>query len=777
MDRVIATAKDYRELSDKDLQHKTIEFREALASGQTLEQLIVPAYATVVEADRRILGLTPFPVQILGAIVMQYGNIAEMKTGEGKTLTATMPMYLNGLTGPGNFLITANSYLANRDAENLGRVYRFLGLTVMAGSAKAGQDDKDLDKDAIYASDIVYTTNSTLGFDYLIDNLAASQDEQHMRGFKFALIDEIDAVLLDMAQTPLIISGAPRVQSNLFESADQMITLLQKDEDLKLSDDTKKVWFTEQGMAKMTAFFDVGDLLSEANRDLYRHLVMALQAHYLYRRNRDYVIEDGEVALLDVANGRTLDGMRLEAGLHQAIEAKEGVKLTNQTRAMASVTYQNLFRMFPKLAGMTGTALTDADELRETYNVSVIPIPTNKPSIRIDQPDKLFVTNEQKIYASVEAVEAAHKIGRPVLIETGSVSMSNLYSRVLLQRGIVHTLLNARSAPKEAWIVREAGQPGAVTVATSMAGRGTDIALGEGVEAMGGLLVIGTERMTSARIDNQLRGRAGRQGEPGETAFFVSLEDKVVLENAPKRIGRFRQRYEATHEDTAMTEPLTKRRYRRVIQKSQATAEKNERGQRFQTLQFDEVFRLQRDAIYRTRDELMDATDLSSLIESLFERVAAAQAPKAPREHTAALIDFVVNHIDYEYTADALLAQIDRNATKKSVQSLLVTLMQKQLTKQHQQLPDESQFLYFQKLVILKAIDVAWVEQVDNLQQLRNITSNRSKAQRDPVYEYQKEAQRSFDLMKADIADKAVRNLMLSQMVNNIDGTVEVTYP
>ncbi|WP_057894766.1 accessory Sec system translocase SecA2 [Lacticaseibacillus brantae] len=776
-DRIMETAKSYQDLSDKQLQHKTIEFRQALAEGQTLEQLIVPAYATVIEADRRLLGMTPFPVQILGAVAMEFGNVAEMKTGEGKTLTATMPMYLNGLAGSGNFLVTANSYLATRDAKNLGRVYRFLGLTIMAGSADAGEDDKDLDKDAIYGSDIVYITNSTLGFDYLIDNLAATKEEQHMQGFRFALIDEIDAVLLDMAQTPLIISGAPRVQSNLFESADHMITLLEKGTDIKVSDDTKNAWFTPEGMAKMEDFFDVGDLLKEDNRELYRHLVLALKAHYLNHRNRDYVVQDDEVMLLDVSNGRALEGMKLEAGLHQAIEAKEGVKLSDQTRAMASVTYQNLFRMFDKLAGMTGTAMTDREELRDTYNLNVVEIPTNKPSIRIDQPDKLYITNEQKIYASVDAVEEAHKVGRPVLIETGSVSMSNLYSRVLLERGIVHNLLNARSAVKEAWIVREAGQLGAVTVATSMAGRGTDISLGKGVEELGGLLVIGTERMGSARVDNQLRGRAGRQGQPGETKFFVSLEDQVVLQNAPKKIGKFREKYEATHEMSPEAEPLQKRRYRRVIQRAQASSEKGDRSNRFQTLQFDEVFRLQRDSIYRTRDEVMAADDLSRVINNLFQRVSEAHAPKNAIECMPELIDYVVNNIDYQYTVGQLSELIKRGSSLKQTRAILRQLMEDKLTKQHEQLPDEGQFLYFQKLVILKAIDVAWIEQVDNLQELKNITSDRSRAQRDPIFEYQKEAQRSYAVMRDDVADKAVRNLLMSQMVTNPDGTVEVTYP
>lgn len=512
----------YKKMGDEELRHQTVLFRERLQNGASLRSLLVEAYAVVREATSRVLKMRPFPVQVLGAVAMEYNNIVEMKTGEGKTLTATMPMYLHGLTGPGNFLITTNGYLANRDAEQMGKVYRWLGLTVKAGVPEPGHEGEDRDREKIYQADIVYTTNSSLGFDYLFDNLAADPSDQYLRKLNFALIDEADAVLLDSAQTPLIIAGIPRVHSNFYGSAERMITMLREKEDYELSVDRKSVWFTPEGIERMQHYFGVDDLLGKKWYELYRHLVLALKAHFIYKRDRDYVVDHNEVLLVDLDNGRELIGMKMQGGQHQAIEAKEHVPVTDEMRTMASVTYQNLFRMFGQLAGMTGTAATDAAEFMEVYRLAVYQVATNKKMIRRDLPDELYITQAAKLIASLNTVREAHQNQQPLLIETGSLSLSNLYSRLLLREKIPHSLLNARSASKEAKIVAEAGQLGAVTVATSMAGRGTDIKLGKGVKDKGGLLVLGTERMNNKRVDNQLRGRAGRQGDPGSSIFYTS---------------------------------------------------------------------------------------------------------------------------------------------------------------------------------------------------------------------------------------------------------------
>ena len=487
--KILALEQTYHALSDDQLRLKTETLRNRLADGASLDSILVEAYAAIREADYRVLGLKPFETQVLGAVVLHYGSVAQMNTGEGKSLTATMPLYLNGLTGPGNFLVTVNNYLANRDAEEIGKVYEWMGLTCASG---VSVNDEELDKQIIYKNDIVYTTNSELGFDYLTDNLVDNINKKKLNSLRFALVDEVDSVLLDLAQTPLVISGAPRVQSNLFVSTDRIVKSLKRDIDFEFSEDLKDVWFTKKGIEHLEKYLGIHGLISAKWADFYRHLVLALKANHIMKRNQDYVVTNGEVLLLDSENGRALTGMKLEAGIHQSIEAKESVELSDQTRAMASITLQNFFKMFQKLSGMTGTAKSSAREFLEVYNLPVLKIPTHKPNIRIDHPDVVFATMDEKIEATVRMVEDAYKIKRPVLLKTGSLSLSRLYSRVLLEHGIVHNVLNAQSESKEAMIVADAGKPGAITVATSMAGRGTDIKLGEGVKEKRGLLVIGT---------------------------------------------------------------------------------------------------------------------------------------------------------------------------------------------------------------------------------------------------------------------------------------------
>ena len=758
-----------REFSDTQLQAQTQVLRDQLAAGASLRHILVEAYATVCEADRRVLGLQPYRVQVLGAVAMEYENIVEMRTGEGKTLTATMPMYLHGLTGPGNFLITANGYLANRDAAEMGRVYEWLGVSVVSGVAPDGDEQNERDKKAIYAADIVYTTNSGLGFDYLFNNLAATEADQYLQGFHFALLDEVDAILLDDAATPLIVSGVPRVQSNLYGSTDKMVKLLVEDEDYKVSEDKKNVWFTEPGIAHMQSFFGVDDLLGPKWADLYRHLILALRANVLMTAGRNYMVTDGEVKLLDRANGRELPGMKMQAGMHQAVEAKEHVKITQEQRSMASVTYQNLFRMFDQLAGMTGTARTDKEEFQEIYHLSVFQVPTNKPTIREDKPDRLFITNQAKLEATLAEVHAAHDAGRPILIETGSLTLSKLYSTLLLREHLAHNLLNARSSAKEARIVAEAGQPGAITVATSMAGRGTDIRLGEGVAEKGGLLVLGTERMDNPRVDNQLRGRAGRQGDPGESRFYTSLEDTIVQEQAPQRIARYRFK----HADRPKQELPRHGRFSKVIDHAQRKLQASQRSARFETLQYGEVFRIQRDAVYAERDKIMAATDLSDIIAQVFSHSATNFVAAHPKQTTADVLGYVFRYIDGDFDTDPLAYQRMRG----NAAPVLQELMQERLEHQHKQFKAEDQWAYFLRLALLKAIDTSWIEQVDNLQSLRTITANRSLAQHNPIYEYQTEAQRSFGQMKLALYDKCVEYLLQSSFSWQKNGEIQVNFP
>lgn len=759
----------YKKMGDEELRHQTVLFRERLQNGASLRSLLVEAYAVVREATSRVLKMRPFPVQVLGAVAMEYNNIVEMKTGEGKTLTATMPMYLHGLTGPGNFLITTNGYLANRDAEQMGKVYRWLGLTVKAGVPEPGHEGEDRDREKIYQADIVYTTNSSLGFDYLFDNLAADPSDQYLLKLNFALIDEADAVLLDSAQTPLIIAGIPRVHSNFYGSAERMITMLREKEDYELSVDRKSVWFTPEGIERMQHYFGVDDLLGKKWYELYRHLVLALKAHFIYKRDRDYVVDHNEVLLVDLDNGRELIGMKMQGGQHQAIEAKEHVPVTDEMRTMASVTYQNLFRMFGQLAGMTGTAATDAAEFMEVYRLAVYQVATNKKMIRRDLPDELYITQAAKLIASLNTVHEAHQNQQPLLIETGSLSLSNLYSRLLLREKIPHSLLNARSASKEAKIVAEAGQLGAVTVATSMAGRGTDIKLGKGVKDKGGLLVLGTERMNNKRVDNQLRGRAGRQGDPGSSIFYTSLEDRIVIQNSPKWV----RKYAYQHANIKKQHLSRHGRFRKVIDRAQDQVSNNGRSARFSTLQYGEVFRAQRDNVYATRDKIMVAKSLDRVIQGVFKQVGERYVQEHRDGDIPDFLDFVYTNIDRDFLPQAITERPELIHSS----TYLVKLMTDQFAKKRAFLTDDKQWHFFHRVTVLKTIDSAWIDQVDNLQALQAVTMNRTSNGRDPLYEYQKETRRTFKKMKQAMNIGITRNLLCSDLVLNPDGSVEIQFP
>lgn len=761
--------KDLKHFSDARLKQQTERLRDQLKNGAKLDSLIVEAYATVCEADRRVLGLSPYYTQILGAVVLNYGNIAEMKTGEGKTLTATMPMYLHGLVGKGAFLITANSYLAKRDAEDIGKVYRWLGLTIASGVPEDDGDDESRDLKKIYSSDIVYTTHSNLGFDYLFDNLATKPENQYIKHLNFALIDEIDSILLDQAQTPLIVSGAPNVQSNLYQLCENMIQQLDEKIDFKKSEDGKKVWFTETGIKNLEEYSGVPDLLAPKAHELYQHLNLALKAKCLFVRNRSYVVENNEIVLLDKMNGRKLYGTKLQSGLHQALEAKEHVKISDDSRALASITYQNLFRLFTRLSGMTGTAKTDADEFRETYHLNTFVIPTNEKIIRKDHADQIYATNEDKIKASLQEVQRMREQHRPVLIETGSVSMSKLYSHILLSLGIPHNILNANSAPKESRIIAEAGKTNSITVATSMAGRGTDIKLSDQAIKNGGLFVVGTERMSSLRIDNQLRGRAGRQGEPGDTKFYVSLEDKIVTENAPKWVKRYREKLVKKHVTSALKKP----RIKNIINQAQGIQKNSEISERQNILKFDEVVKAQRNCLYDTRNQVMRSDDLDHYVDTAIHSCIDNYLPKWKNYFD--ITNFIYNNIDYSFLPNQSTLK-DRWRDRKYLRAQLLNMIETKKQRVYKQFENKDQLLEYKRLVLLKSIDTMWIDQVDALEQLKLAVSSRNWGQHNPIYEYQHEARRAFHNMREKIYLLILRNILLSEIVQKDDGTIDLIF-
>ena len=749
-------------LSDQELAAKTVEFRQRLAKGETLDDLLVEAFAVVREADRRVLGMFPYDVQVMGGIVIHQGNVAEMSTGEGKTLTATMPVYLNALTGKGTMVITPNAYLAKRDAEEMGEVYRFLGLTIGVPFVESGKDFSVEEKREMYNSDIIYTTNSNLGFDYLNDNLASNKEGKFLRPFNYAIIDEIDDILLDSAQTPLIIAGAPRVQSNHYGIVNTLMTTLVEGEDFIYKEEKGEVWLTKQGAKEAESFFGIDHLYNEKNAVFARHIAYAMRAHKLYTKDKDYVIRGNEMVLVDKGSGRLLEQTKLQGGLHQAIEAKEHVKLSPETRAMASITYQSLFKMFNKLSGMTGTGKVAEKEFRETYNMAVVRIPTNRPKQRIDYPDNLYVTLPEKVYASLEYIKEYHAKGNPLLVFVGSVEMSHLYSSLLLREGIAHNVLNAHNVAREAQIISESGQMGAVTVATSMAGRGTDIKLGKGVAELGGLIVIGTERMESQRVDLQIRGRSGRQGDPGMSKFFVSLEDDVIKKYGPSWVHKKYKDYQV--QDMTQPEVLKGRKYRNLVAKAQYSSDSAGRSARIHTLEYAESMNIQREMMYKERNRLIDGSrDLEDVVGEIIDTYID-QVVSSKYESRELLFHFIVTNISFH--VKELPEDIDVT-NKTEVRSFIKQIIDKELSEKRTLLEQHDLYEQFLRLSLLKAIDYNWVEQVDYLQQLSMAISGQSAAQKNPIVEYYQEAYAGFETMKEQIRVDMVRNLLM--------GLVEVT--
>ena len=760
-------------LSDEALAAKTVEFRKRLAKGETLDDLLVEAFAVVREADKRILGMFPYDVQVMGGIVIHQGNVAEMNTGEGKTLTATLPVYLNSLTGKGTMVITTNEYLAKRDAEEMGQVYRFLGLTVgIPFTGNPLNEYKSEEKKLIYASDVIYTTNSALGFDYLTDNLASSSKDKFLRPFNYVIIDEIDDILLDSAQTPLIIAGSPRVQSNYYGIIDTLVTTLVENEDYIFKEEKEEIWLTTKGAKTAERFLGIDNLYKEEYATYVRHLVYSLRAHKLFTRDKEYIIRDDEMVLLDKGTGRLMEMTKLQGGLHQAIEAKEHVKLSPETRAMASITYQSLFKMFNKISGMTGTGKVAEKEFLETYNMSVIRIPTNRPLLRKDYPDNLYVTLPEKVYASLECIKEYHLKGNPLLVFVGSVEMSHLYSSLLLREGIAHNVLNANNAAREAQIVSESGQMGAVTVATSMAGRGTDIKLGPGVAELGGLVVIGTERMESQRIDLQIRGRSGRQGDPGLSKFFVSLEDDVIKKFGPSWVHRMYQEYSVA--DITQPQVLEGIKYHRLVDKAQNASDSASRTNRQRTLEYAESMNIQRDLIYKERNRLIngdrDLRDvLSEMIDEYIETILSENLKT--REE---LFHYIITNISFNIRELPLDLVIE---DEQELRNFLIQIINNELNDKKALLEPYDLYDQFLRISMLKAIDDNWVEQVDYLQQLMMAIGGQTVNQTNPIVEYYREAYMGFETMKEQIRSDMVRNVLMGLVQMGPKGEIVTHFP
>lgn len=756
--KVKEECKKVKELSDYELKNKTLEFKERLKNGETTDDILPEAFAVCCEADYRVLGMFPYDVQILGGIALHLCYLAEMNTGEGKTLTATMPLYLNGLTGKSSILVTANEYLAIRDAEEMGKVYEFLGLSVKAGVTRDTNEHLNNDqKKEIYAADIVYTTHGSLGFDYLLNNLVHSKEDRFMRELYYVIIDEADSVLLDSASMPLVISGSPRVQSNLYGITDFFVTTLVEDEHYIVEDN--KVWLTDKGIEYAQRYFRIENLYSKENFDVLRHVVLALRAHYLMDKDVDYVVTDsGEIVLLDKSTGRKMNGMKLRGGSHQAIEEKERLKLSQEQRSVASITYQNLFNLFPKMSGMSGTIADGKDELLEVYHKQVVVIPPNKPMARKDLPDKYFKTSEEQFDAVIKETVKRHNTGQPVLLIASLISDTEMLSKLLVQENIEHSVLNANNAFWEAEIIKEAGQKNVVTVATSMAGRGTDIRLGSGVKELGGLCVLGIGRMNNTRDERQARGRAGRQGEPGVSIFYTSLEDDVCEILGDDFLEKYIEK----------DKHISKRRIKKLINKSQKIKSESSVFQRKNAVDYDSVMQRQRTIMYKTRNDLLDGKSLDeNYLLSICEDNIKDFVKSNKKLDSYGVHRYVLDNLSYR------LQEMDEST--KNQKDYLIQYSKMAFNNKKKSLGDR--FSEYCRLCTLRALDDGWVEEVDYLQQLQAAISGRSSAQRNLLFEYQREARISFEDMEKSIKKAMIRNILLGEVSFGKDNEMIILYP
>ena len=758
-DKVLKYEDQMAALTDDQLKAKTDEFKERYNKGESLDSLLYEAFAVVREAAKRVLGLFPYKVQVMGGIVLHHGDVPEMRTGEGKTLTATMPVYLNALAGEGVHVVTVNEYLTERDATEMGELYSWLGLSVGINlAAKSPMEKKEA-----YLCDITYSTNSEIGFDYLRDNMVVRAENMVQRPLNYALVDEVDSILIDEARTPLIVSGANAVEtSQLYHMADHFVKSLDKD-DYIIDIQSKTIGLSDSGIDKAEDYFKLENLYDIENVALTHFIDNALRANYIMILDIDYVVsEEQEILIVDQFTGRTMEGRRYSDGLHQAIEAKEGVPVQDETKTSASITYQNLFRMYKKLSGMTGTGKTEEEEFREIYNIRVIPIPTNRPVARIDHPDLLYPSLESKFRAVVEDVKERYQKGQPVLVGTVAVETSDYLSKKLVAAGVPHEVLNAKNHYKEAQIIMNAGQRGAVTIATNMAGRGTDIKLGEGVRELGGLCVIGTERHESRRIDNQLRGRAGRQGDPGESQFYLSLEDELMKRFGSERIKAVLERFNLSEEESVIRSNMLTRQ----VEAAQKRVEGNNYDTRKQVLQYDDVMREQREIIYAERHDVITANrDLAPEIHAMMKRTIDRFVDGNSRAPQEEKLEAIVNFAKYNLVPEDSITTADlQGMSDKEIKADLYERALKVYDSQIAKLRDEEAVQEFQKVLILRVVDNKWTDHIDALDQLRNAVGLRGYAQNNPVVEYQAESFRMFNDMIGSIEFDVTRLMMKAQI-------------
>ncbi|HEH3202588.1 TPA: preprotein translocase subunit SecA [Staphylococcus aureus] len=768
-DKVIALEEKTAILTDEEIRNKTKQFQTELADidnvkkqNDYLDKILPEAYALVREGSKRVFNMTPYKVQIMGGIAIHKGDIAEMRTGEGKTLTATMPTYLNALAGRGVHVITVNEYLSSVQSEEMAELYNFLGLTVGLNlNSKTTEEKREA-----YAQDITYSTNNELGFDYLRDNMVNYSEDRVMRPLHFAIIDEVDSILIDEARTPLIISGEAEKSTSLYTQANVFAKMLKQDEDYKYDEKTKAVHLTEQGADKAERMFKVENLYDVQNVDVISHINTALRAHVTLQRDVDYMVVDGEVLIVDQFTGRTMPGRRFSEGLHQAIEAKEGVQIQNESKTMASITFQNYFRMYNKLAGMTGTAKTEEEEFRNIYNMTVTQIPTNKPVQRNDKSDLIYISQKGKFDAVVEDVVEKHKAGQPVLLGTVAVETSEYISNLLKKRGIRHDVLNAKNHEREAEIVAGAGQKGAVTIATNMAGRGTDIKLGEGVEELGGLAVIGTERHESRRIDDQLRGRSGRQGDKGDSRFYLSLQDELMIRFGSERLQKMMSRLGL--DDST---PIESKMVSRAVESAQKRVEGNNFDARKRILEYDEVLRKQREIIYNERNSIIDEEYSSQVVDAML------------RSTLQRSINYYINTADDEpeyqpfidYINDIFLQEGDiteDDIKGKDAEDIFEVVWAKiEAAYQSQKDILEEQMNEFERMILLRSIDSHWTDHIDTMDQLRQGIHLRSYAQQNPLRDYQNEGHELFDIMMQNIEEDTCKFILKSvvQVEDNIE--------
>ncbi|VIS33620.1 preprotein translocase subunit SecA [Streptococcus pneumoniae] len=756
-DKVFKYEDQMAALTDDQLKAKTVEFKERYQNGESLDSLLYEAFAVVREGAKRVLGLFPYKVQVMGGIVLHHGDVPEMRTGEGKTLTATMPVYLNALSGKGVHVVTVNEYLSERDATEMGELYSWLGLSVGINLATKSP----MEKKEAYECDITYSTNSEIGFDYLRDNMVVRAENMVQRPLNYALVDEVDSILIDEARTPLIVSGANAVEtSQLYHMADHYVKSLNKD-DYIIDVQSKTIGLSDSGIDRAESYFKLENLYDIENVALTHFIDNALRANYIMLLDIDYVVsEEQEILIVDQFTGRTMEGRRYSDGLHQAIEAKEGVPIQDETKTSASITYQNLFRMYKKLSGMTGTGKTEEEEFREIYNIRVIPIPTNRPVQRIDHSDLLYASIESKFKAVVEDVKARYQKGQPVLVGTVAVETSDYISKKLVAAGVPHEVLNAKNHYREAQIIMNAGQRGAVTIATNMAGRGTDIKLGEGVRELGGLCVIGTERHESRRIDNQLRGRSGRQGDPGESQFYLSLEDDLM-----KRFGS--ERLKGIFERLNMSEEaIESRMLTRQVEAAQKRVEGNNYDTRKQVLQYDDVMREQREIIYTQRYDVITADrDLAPEIQAMIKRTIGRVVDGHARAKQDEKLEAILNFAKYNLLPEDSITMEDLSGlSDKAIKEELFQRVLKVYDSQVSKLRDEEAVKEFQKVLILRVVDNKWTDHIDALDQLRNAVGLRGYAQNNPVVEYQAEGFRMFNDMIGSIEFDVTRLMMKAQI-------------